>query len=218
MSLSSELKESVGDLWDKTVSHPFVKELGDGSLPEEVFDIYFKQDHIFLKDWIALMAAGVMKAPDFPHARPLASFIHLALGGEEGLFQDYFRERGLSEEQVRYLRPMPTTMAYGGFLRRIAYEGSFHDIVTVLLGIEWPYLEWGKRLESQGAKPGNKYYQTWIDLHAAKELDDFVSWMREVLDGSTVGHPARLKSLFLSAMRYEYMFWEMAYRGETWPV
>ena len=218
MSLSSELKESVGDLWDKTVNHPFVDELGDGSLPEEVFDIYFKQDHIFLKDWIALMAAGVMKAPDFPHSRPLASFIHLALGGEEGLFQDYFRERGLSEEQVRYLRPLPTTMAYGGFLRRIAYEGSFHDIVTVLLGIEWPYLEWGKRLESQGAKPDNKYYQTWIDLHAAKELDDFVSWMREVLDGSTVGHPARLKSLFLSAMRYEYMFWEMAYRGETWPA
>ena len=218
MSLSSELKESVGDLWDKTVYHPFVDELGDGSLLEEVFDIYFKQDHIFLKDWIALMAAGVMKAPDFTHARPLASFIHLALGGEEGLFQDYFRERGLSEEQVRYLRPLPTTMAYGGFLRRIAYEGSFHDIVTVLLGIEWPYLEWGKRLESRGAKPGNNYYQTWIDLHAAKELDDFVSWMREVLDGSTVGHPARLKSLFLSAMRYEYMFWEMAYRGETWPA
>ena len=112
---------------------------------------------------------------------------------------------------------MPTTMAYSGFLRRIAYEGSFHDIITVLLGIEWPYLEWGKRLESQGAKPGNKYYQTWIDLHAAKELDDFVSWMRDVLDSSTVGHPARLRSLFLSALRYEYMFWEMAYSGEKWP-
>ena len=217
MSLTDDLRQSVGPLWDKTVNHPFVSDLGDGTLSGDVFEVYFKQDHLFVKDWIALMCAGVMEAPDFDHARPLAAFIHIALGGEEGLFHQYFKDRGLSPEEVRGLQHLPTCMAYSGFLRRIANEGSFHEIVTVLLGIEWPYLEWGQRLEATGKRPGNKYYQIWIDLHAAKELDDFVSWMRHTLDNATVGHVSRLKQIFLTTLRYEYLFWEMAYRGEAWP-
>ena len=217
MSLSDDLRQSVGPLWEKTVHHPFVSELGEGTLPGGVFEVYFRQDHLFMKDWIALMCAGVMKAPDFDHARPLAAFIHGALGGEEGLFQDYFNERGLSPEEVRGLQHLPTGLAYSGFLRRIATEGSFHEIITTLLGIEWPYLEWGQRLEAAGKRPGNKYYQMWIDIHAARELEDFVSWMRGTLDNATVGHVSRLKQIFLTAVRYEYLFWEMAYRGESWP-
>ena len=217
MSLTEDLRQSVGPLWEKTVHHPFVSELGEGTLSGDVFQVYFTQDHLFMKDWIALMCAGVMKAPDFDHARPLAAFIHIALGGEEGLSQEYFRERGLSPEEVRGLQHLPTTMAYSGFLRRIATEGSFHEIVTVLPGIEWPYLEWGQRLEAAGKRPGNKYYQIWIDLHAGKDLEEFASWMRRTLDNATVGHVSGLKQIFLTALRYEYLFWEMAYKGEAWP-
>ncbi len=217
MSFTEELKSSVGPLWGKTVAHPFVAELGDGTLPAEVFRVYFEQDHLFLRDWIALMCAGVVRAPDFDHARPLAAFIHGALGGEEGLFQEYFREEGLSREEVSNLKHQPTTFAYSCFLRRIAAEGTFHDIVTVLLGIEWPYLEWGKRLAAAGKRPANGYYQTWIDLHAGTELDDFVGWMRGVLDGARLPDPSGLKEIFLTTLRYEYLFWETAYTGERWP-
>ena len=217
MSLSEELRESVGPLWEKTVSHPFVMELGDGTLPAEKWRVYFQQDHLFLKHWIALMSAGVVKAPDFAHARPLAAFIHGALQGEEGLFQTYFREEGLSQEEVKGLKHLPTASGQGSFLRRQATEGSFAEIITVLLGIEWPYLEWAQRLAAAGKRPENKYYQTWIDIHVSKEMEDFVTWMRGVVDNSQIFHTERLKELFLATIRYEYMFWEMAYRGERWP-
>ena len=52
MSLSEELRESVGPLWEKTVSHPFVIELGDGTLPTEKWRVYFQQDHLFLKHFL----------------------------------------------------------------------------------------------------------------------------------------------------------------------
>ena len=217
MSFTEELKGSVGPLWEKTVAHPFVAELGDGTLPPEVFRVYFEQDHLFLRDWIALMCVGVAKAADFGHARPLAAFIHGALGGEEGLFQEYFREAGLSREDVLNLRHLPTTFAYSCFLRRVAAEGTFHEIVTALLGIEWPYLEWGKGLAAAGKRPGNKYYRIWIDLHAGKELDDFVAWMRRVLDGARPADLSGLREIFRTTLRYEYLFWEMAYAGERWP-
>ena len=217
MSLSDDLRRSVGPLWERTVTHPFVLELGDGTLSQEIFDVYFQQDHLFLKDWIALMCAGVVRAPDFHHARPLAAFVHGALGGEEGLFQQYFKDRGLSEGDVRGLKHLPTSLAYSGFLRRIGSEGSFHEIITTLLAIEWPYVGWAKLLAAAGKRPANKYYQEWIDIHAGSELEGFVTWMRDVLDSAAVADVATLEEIFLSTLRYEYLFWEMAYTGERWP-
>ena len=217
MSLTEDLKQSVGPLWERTVTHPFVIELGEGTLPSEKFSVYFQQDHLFLRDWIALMCSGVIKAPDFASARPLAAFIHLALGGEEGLFQQYFRDTGLSPQQVNALKHLPTSLSYSGFLRNVSTNGSFIEIITTLLAIEWPYLDWAKRLTDAGRSPDNKYYQTWIDIHAGKELDDFVGWMRSVLDNARVDSTDTLKELFLTTVRYEYLFWEMAYKGEEWP-
>ena len=217
MALSDELRKGVEPLWERIVTHPFVIELGDGTLSPEKFQVYFQQDYLFLRDWIALMCNGVSKAPDFALARPLAAFIHTVLQGEEGLFRGYFHEVGLSQEQIRNLQFLPTNMAYSGFLRGIARDGTFLEIITTLLGIEWPYLDWAQRLTAAGKRPSNRYYQTWIDIHAGKELEDFVSWLRQVLDETTVPDRARLHDLFLTTMRYEYLFWEMAYRGERWP-
>ena len=217
MALSDDLRSSVGDLWERTVTHPFVLELGDGTLSDDKWRVYFQQDYLFLNDWIALMCGGVVKAPDFDLARPLAAFVHGALGAEEGMFRDYFREKGLSAEQVADLEYLPTMHAYSGFLRRVARDGSFHEIITTLLGIEWPYVDWAQRLEAAGKRPDNKYYQLWIDIHAGKELGDFVAWLRRTLDSSGIGI-ASLEKLFLTTVRYEYMFWEMAYKGEAWPA
>ena len=217
MGTTEGLRKSVGLLWEKTVTHPFVIELGEGTLPGEKFNLYFQQDHLFLRDWITLMCGGITKAPDFASARPLAAFVHGALQGEEGLFQQFFKETGLSQKEVQNLKHLPTAFAYSGYLRRMANEGTFHEIITTLLGIEWPYLEWAQRLAAAGKHPENRYYQAWIDIHAGKEMEDFVTWMRYVLDNATVADGGRLREIFLTALRYEYLFWEMAYGGEKWP-
>jgi thiaminase/transcriptional activator TenA len=49
-----------------------------------------------------------------------------------------------------------------------------------------------------------------------------VVWLRALLDRladhATPAVQARLTRLFVDSCRYEYLFWEMAYRQETWPV
>ncbi|MFQ6030312.1 MAG: TenA family protein, partial [Dehalococcoidia bacterium] len=167
MGLSDELKSGVGPLWERVVTHPFVLELGDGTLPQETFDIYFDQDYLFLKDWSILLCQAAAKAPDFDAARQIVSFLHLGLGGEESLFQQAFRERGISREQVTKLEYRPTTFNYSGYLRTQAYEGNFLQVVGVLLAVEWPYLDWAVRLEEAGKRPDNHYYKTWIDIHTS---------------------------------------------------
>ena len=219
MALSDDLQAGVSSLWEQVVNHPFVIQLGDNTLPPETFHVYFDQDYLFLKDWSVLLSLAAAKAPDFDAARHLVSFLHLGLGGEEGLFQKAFKERGLSTQQVASLAHRPTTLHYSGYLRKMAYEGRFIDLAATLLAVEWPYLDWAQRLAGAGKRPENHYYQTWIDIHTSPEMTDFVSWLRRTVDSAPVTPADRshLQSIFQDVLRYELMFWEMACRGEEWP-
>ncbi len=217
MSFTEELRNGAFPLWERVVTHPFVQELGDDSLPWEKFQVYFQQDYLFLKSWISLPCLAIAKAPDFDASRKLSAFMNSVLGGEEGLFQDAFREMGLSKGQVSDLRPLPTAYAFFSWLRNVAYEGGFQEIITALLCVEWAYLEWAQRLAAAGKRPANRFYREWIDIHAGQELEDLVVWMRQVLDDGPVLDRPRLERIFMECLRYEFLFWEMAYRGEEWP-
>ena len=219
MGLSDELRAGVGPLWEKVVAHPFVTEMADGTLDRSRFDIYFDQDYLFLKDWAILLSLATAKAPDFDAARELVSFLHLGLGGEEGLFQEAFRERGISRQEAKDFKYLPTTQNYSGYLRTQAYEGSFTEVVATLLAVEWPYLDWAVRAEQAGQKPENHYYQTWIDIHTSPGMSGFVSWLKSVVDESAPIQEQRekLQGIFQNVLRYEYQFFDMAYRGESWP-
>jgi thiaminase/transcriptional activator TenA len=218
MGLCDELRAGVGAVWERVVGHPFVTRLGDDTLPQKTFDIYFDQDYLFLKDWSILLSLATAKASDFDSARQLVGFLHLGLGGEEGLFQQAFRERGLSPREVAGLEYRPTTLHYSGYLRKIAHEGSFLDVAATLLAVEWPYLDWAQRLVSAGKRPGNYYYRTWIDIHASQGMTGFVGWLRRTLDGApaTTADRARWQGIFRDVLRYELLFWEMAVQDEQW--
>ena len=67
------------------VTHDFVTQLGDNTLPRSTFDIYFDQDYLFIRDWLILLSTAAAKSPDFESARQIVAFLHLGLGGEEEL-------------------------------------------------------------------------------------------------------------------------------------
>jgi len=219
MGLSDELRGSVSNIWEEVVTHPFVLELGEGTLSQDAFSTYFDQDYLFLKDWKILLSLATAKSPDFDAARQTVGFLHLGLGGEEDLFQQAFRDRGLSRQDVANLDYLPTTLNYSGYLRRRAYEGSFTEVVATLLAVEWPYLDWAQRLDAAGKRPENRYYQTWIDIHTSTGMSSFVNWMRQIVDRSEVSAADRdeLQTIFRDVLRYEGLFFDMAYRGEAWP-
>ncbi len=99
------------------------------------------------------------------------------------------------------------------------YSDRLLDVIATLLAMEWPYLDWAQRLEAAGKRPENHYYQTWIDLHTSQEMTGFVAWLRRTVDDAliTEADRSRLQCIFQDVLRYELLFWEMAYRGEQWP-
>ena len=48
MALVDQLKKNSGRIWTDATNHPFISELGDGSLAEDKFRRYFIQDYVFV--------------------------------------------------------------------------------------------------------------------------------------------------------------------------
>ena len=217
MSLTKALRLKHHDLWHRMVTHPFVVEMGEGTLPVEKFKAYFVQDYIFVRDLVSMTALGVSKSPDFEGAGVLNGFLAGILDPENDLFVRAFERLGVAEEEYTSVEASPTTQAFGDFLVRVGLQGSFDDILSVLYVTEGTYLDWGTRLIEQEKRPDNPLYAEWIDIHGPQVLGEFVGWLGSRLDGAEAVHHPGIERTFVTALRYEHLFWEAAYRGERWP-
>lgn len=219
MSLTQSLRQQYHPLWERMVTHPFVYEMGEGTLPVAAFRRYFLQDYVFVNDLVAMTALAMAKAPDLIAANHLNQFLTGILNPENDLFVRAFKALGASEAEYASASANPTTQAFGDFLMRVGLEGTFEDILMVLYVTEGSYLDWGTRLLEAGKRPDNPVYREWIDLHGPAVLGGLVSWIAEYLDQADLSHrQARLDQLFRTALRYEYLFWEAAYHGHPgWP-
>ncbi len=217
MSFTAELRARHHGLWERAVTHPFVVEMGDGTLPVSKFQTYFLQDYLFVGALGAMVGLAIDKAPDIASAR-LRHFLSSEGDPEESIFTRAFREWGVGEEEYSSISASPTARAFSDFLVRVGYEGTFEDIITVYYVVEGVYLDWGTRLLTAGMRPDNPVYREWIDLHGPKVLGSLVQWMADHLDAADLAsRRSRMDELFLSTLRYEYLFFESAYRGERWP-
>ena len=217
MPLTSDLRSKHRDLWERMVTHPFVTEMGDGTLPAEKFRRYFLQDYVFVNDLVSVTALGISKAPDLAAAGRLDAFLSGVLNPENDLFVRTFSEFGVEEAEYSSVAASPTTRAFGDFMVRTGYEGTFEEIVALLYVTEGTYLDWGTRLTESAARPENPIYREWIELHTPAVLGDLVAWLADWLDHADLSAPLeRVERVFQTALRYEYLFWEAAYNGEEW--
>ena len=223
MTVTEQLKEKHSALWNAAIDHRFITELGEGTLSRERFSRYFVQDYIFINDLVKMAGIAVAKAPDIGSARPVEQFLNAILGAEDSLFIDAFKTLGIAEEEYSGSEALPTTAAFGNFLVRLAYEGTFREVCAAMLVTEGVYLAWGDRLRASGADPAasgselGEFYQGWIDLHTDDALGPIVRYLESVVDRAEPPEVPRLEAIFERALRYEVAFWDMAYGGEKWP-
>ena len=181
MTLTQELRHQHHDLWHRMVTHPFVSEMGDGTLPVEKFRAYFLQDYVFVHDLVAMTSVGLAKAPTFLDANQLHQFLAGILNPENDLFVRAFKELGVSEEEYAAASASPVTQAFGDFMVRTGLEGRFEDIVTVLYVTEATYLDWGTRLLEAGKRPRHPVYQEWIAIHSDGPIDNLHAKLPETI-------------------------------------
>jgi len=221
MSFSMELRRLAEPIWQKEMEHPFVRGLVTGELPLETFQYYLCQDYVYLITFSRVFAIAAAKSHDLQTMDEFAQLLHATLHEEMELHRKYAAEFGISREELEATVPSPTAYAYTSHLVRTAYEGTLADILAAVLPCQWGYYEIGVRLAQE---PGweQSPYRDWIKTYASDDFGRLAAMMRQRLDalagGLDEGHKERLRQLFLTSSRYEYLFWEKAWQQETWPV
>ncbi len=208
-------------VWEAQHNHPFVRGIGDGTLDIEKFKFWVRQDYPFLIDYARLVALAAARSPDLATMRRLADLAQATLNVEMELHRSYAAEFGISLDELEAEEKAPATRGYTDFLVRVAAVGEFPELVAALLPCMWCFCEIGQRL-AEGPRPDDERYAKWIDMYSSPEFAELADWCRELVDRVAAGLSAaarrRMEDAFLTSSRYEYLFWEMAWRQEKWPV
>jgi thiaminase/transcriptional activator TenA len=143
-----------------------------------------------------------------------------AVAVEQTLHASFLRELGVSEAQLDATPPAPTCRAYASYLEASAYGAPFAEGVAAVLPCYWIYRDVGKDL-IKGGSPDARYAR-WIEAYASEEFAAVVDGALALMDrlGEHLDGAARaaVGEQFSIAARYEWMFWNMAYRRESWPL
>jgi thiaminase/transcriptional activator TenA len=200
---SRELWTAIEPIYAKTLAHPFLTGLTDGTLPPERFRYYLQQDAAYLDAFSQALRDLAAKAPSREWAATLRRHANEAIAAEKKLPP----------------APMaPANYAYVNHFRVAVASGSFAEGLAALLPCYWIYQEVGRELVRKGSK--NPEYQKWIDNYAGEEYAKSVRQVLAMYDAQapklTAAQRARCLELFVLSARYEYLFWDMAWREEQW--
>ncbi len=221
MTFTDHLFRAARPIWDAQLNHPFVRGLGDGSLPEECFKRWVLQDYRYLKEFARIFAWAVAKSARLESMGWYAAVLNLTLNTEMDLHRQYAARFGLSPEDLEAQPIWPTTRAYTDFLVRTAAAGDMADLLAALLPCAWGYVYIARTL-AKAKPPRDQRYADWIAQYASDEFAEANDWLRAELDrlaaGATDEKKAQLTEAFVLSSRYEWLFWEMCWNGEAWPV
>jgi thiaminase (transcriptional activator TenA) len=221
MAFTDELFEAARPIWDAQLEHPFVRGIADGSLDPATFKRWVLQDYLYLKEFARIFAWAVAKADRLDSMGWYAAVLNLTLNTEMELHRQYATRFGVSAAALEAEPVWPTTRAYTDFLVRTAADGDMADLVAALLPCAWGYVHIAQRM-MKGQPPRDQRYADWIAQYASPEFAEAAEWlkaeMNRLAEGTTAEKRERLIELFVLSSRYEWMFWEMCWRGEEWPV
>ncbi len=222
MSFSDHLRKLAQSTWDEQLIHPFVVALGKGTLPERKFKYYILQDARFLGDLSRVFAAGALRAPDSESALRFAKLAEETITVERSLHENYGKRWKMTAKEMSSVPMAPTNYAYTRHMFTVAHTGSAAEITVVALPCAWIYCVVGQHLLKNGPPSKKHPYHDWLMLYGSPEFAEVQEWMRKKVDqwAKTAGkeEKKRMEESFVLSSRYEWMFWEMAWKEEEWPV
>lgn len=202
------------------LEHPFLLGLTSGSLGPEKFAYYVAQDAHYLRDYARALAVVGAKAPTHAAAGMFARHAAGTVDVELALHTALLPQFGLAPTELDAIAVSPTTLSYTSYLLATVYGGSFTEGLAAVLPCYWIYARVGAALLHSGSP--DPRYQRWIDTYAGQEFAVTVAEVLALADsvGLDLGaaDDARARQHFLISCRYEWMFWDAAWRLEQWPL
>lgn len=215
MKPSERFYELAMPVWERYFDHPFVKGIGDGTLPIEKFRYYMIQDHKYLMQYAKVFALGLLKSTDEADMRMYSDLIVATLDTENAVHQAYLTELGVTREMIEGTPMALNNKSYTDYMIARSTKGSLPEISVAVLACSWSYKVIGDHLESMPGAHDNPFYSRWIDMYTSegyrKANDEMIALVDRYCEGLPEEHMRRLDEILLDCSHYEYQFWDMAW-------
>ncbi|MEC9013363.1 MAG: thiaminase II [Chloroflexota bacterium] len=215
-SFSEQLRSEAEPIWRQIFQHPFLKEIKDGTLPEETFRYYLIQDYLYLEGFGRTVALALAKAPTSQTFEDLAHRVMTPV--ERPLHNQLFAAAGLTQRDADNAVRSPANTAYVDHMLQTASLHGLGPTAAALLPCPWTY----HLLKEEVGQSEHPIYGQWTRFYvegllegSVKAWRGFVDQMAE--DASPMEKDA-MRQAFLTSSRYEYMFWDAAHTLQQWPV
>lgn len=195
---------------------PLLVGLEDGTLERERFSYYMGQDARYLFSYGKALAAAASQADNADDVMFWAKAAHNTFVVERQLHAAHVQELDTTVAS-------PTCLGYTTYLQSLAGNGSYPVLAAAILPCFWIYQDVGERLlQRVGDNLDGHPYRDWISAYADPEFAQATAAATAIVDRlagqAQDDTAARMMDAFVTASRYEWMFWDAGYRMEGWPI
>lgn len=209
-------REASAQSWLGYTHHPFVEQLGNGSLPRAAFLHYLRQDYVFLIHFARAWALAAAKAETLEELQAAAATVHALVHIEMPLHVEICAGEGISRDELEATPERKENLAYTRYVLEAGYSGDFLDLMAALAPCVIGYGEIGLRLAK---KTNDTPYQGWIDTYSGPEFQEACRTAGALIDSALLRRMGpdwqaqprweRLCHRFVTATRLEAGFWDM---------
>jgi thiaminase/transcriptional activator TenA len=219
VSFSRELKAKASKVWEEGYNHPFVQELGMGTLDREKFKFYLLQDYLYLLQYAKVFAIGAVKSDTEELMTRFSALQYFTLANEMNLHREYMAGFGVTREEMLAVKPSLFNSAYTANMLAAGQTGGLAEIIAVVFPCAWTYADYAKRLKKQyAAALDANPYRSWIEMYSGAEFSESFEWFYDALDelvsAMTDKQRGKIDAIFISSVEFEYLFWDMAYKRQ----
>lgn len=201
---------------------PFNTELAKGSLSTQRFQFYLVQDARYLVGFARALAVAAARAGSSRDVAFFAGAAQEAVVVERALHDSYFDRFGMTVADQDAVETSPTCLAYTSFLLATAQTGAYPELIAALLPCFWIYQQVGTEILANLVPGADNPYLAWLDTYADDEFAESVLACRHAVDQAAATADSHTQDVMLAAFtratEYEWLFWDSAYRLETWPT
>jgi thiaminase/transcriptional activator TenA len=217
MKWSEQAWKEAEPVYARILELDFVRELITGVLDREKFLFYIRQDALYLAGFGKALAGIAARLDNVKHGQAFLSFAGDCMAVERALHESYLGKEKLPER----IEPSPTCLLYTSYVLKQVYDAPLEAAMAAVLPCFWVYKEVGDHILTRQNKNDNPY-QAWIDTYGGDEfaaaVQKAIAICDEVASSRTEAQRRSMTEAYVLCTKMEWMFWDSAWKLETWPV
>ena len=196
--------------WQAAVNHPFIQELFEGTIEDEVLKKYLIQDYHFFDAFLSMLGSCVAHADTLEAKLRFAKQLGFLEADEDGYFQKAFKELGVAENEYLEVTLHPVTKEFQQLMYSAVDSSDYAQLLVMLVIAEGLYLDWGSK---ELPLPEKYIHLEWIYLHRGEFFKEWVQFLVDELNRvcKDKGTVSELQERWNQAIALELAFFEIGY-------